>query len=44
MELTARVKRIYNEVAKISKRNEGALDPVLRELAVVLERLGIESE
>lgn len=44
MELTARVKRIYNEVAKISKRNEGVLDPVLRELSVVLERLGIETE
>jgi len=44
MELTARVKRIYNEVAKISERNDGALDPVLRELAVVLDRLGIETE
>ncbi|HEX3723984.1 MAG TPA: MerR family transcriptional regulator [Nitrolancea sp.] len=42
MELTARVKRIFGEVAAISKRNDGALDPVLRDLAVVLEKLGIE--
>lgn len=44
MELTARVKRIFAECAAISKRNDGKLDPILRELAVVLEMLGIESD
>ncbi len=43
MELTARLKRIYKDCATISKRNDGRLDPMLKEIGTLLEMLGIES-
>lgn len=43
MDLTAQVKGIRQEVARISKGNEGRLDHLVDDLTILLRMLGVES-
>lgn len=42
MELTARLKRLHQECARISNMNDGRLDPVVDEIGSLLYMLGVE--
>lgn len=44
MELTARLKLLYEECAAISRRNEGRLDPIVNEIGSLLAMLGVSAE
>ncbi|HEU5422346.1 MAG TPA: MerR family transcriptional regulator [Nitrolancea sp.] len=42
MDLTARLKRLRQQTAQLSRRNDGRLDPLVDELEQVLHMLGAE--